>query len=250
MSRTRKAAPRSGRAVATRAVPVYTLEIILFGGRVPLAFARRNPLVARTLLIRGDQTLADLHQAILAAFGRREDRPYEFQFGKGPMDPQGKRYVPPAAARTPLDEVNPPAGLVTKTRLASLRLKVSRSFLYWFDFTNDWWHRITVAAIRDRAPRGKFPRMLSQVGDNPPQQAADDADADEAGRYQDHQEDVAADMACLVGELHLNEGRYEKAVVSFSRAIAVSPTRDAYQGRAKAYQALALEDERRAAELR
>jgi hypothetical protein len=248
MRRSRKAA-KSARVVAPRAVPLYTLEVILFGGRVSAAFARRNPLVARTLQIRGDQTLDDLHRAILAAFGRRYDRPFEFQFGKGPMDPQGRRYIEAEATRSPMDEANPPAGTATKAPLASLGLKVGSSFLYWFDFSADWWHRVTVADIRDKAPRGKYPRVVSQVGDNPPQRAADEG-LGETGHYQDHQEDVASDLACLVGELHLSRREYDKALAAFNRAIAVSPTADAYQGRANAYRALALEDEQRASVVR
>jgi hypothetical protein len=38
--------------------------------------------------MRGDQTLEDLHHAIFDAFGRWEQHMYEFQFGKGPMDPK------------------------------------------------------------------------------------------------------------------------------------------------------------------
>jgi hypothetical protein len=225
------------------------MEVILFGGRVSPNFARKNPLVARTIQIKGDQTLADLHQAIFAAFGRKQARPYEFQFGKGPMDPQGRRYVRADAAPTPLDDENPPAGIVTKTRLGSLGLKAGRSFLYWFDFGNDWWHRVSVARIQAKAPRGKYPRVYNQIGDNPPEQVADDARPDETSRYQDHQEDIAADLACLVGELHLSKKEYTKAVTAFTQAIADSPTPDAYQGRAKAYRGLAGEDEQRAGEM-
>jgi hypothetical protein len=42
---------------------------------------------------------------------------------------------------------------------------------------------------------------------------------------------------------HMRE--YDKALAAFNRAIAVSPTADAYQGRATAYRALALEDQQR-----
>jgi tetratricopeptide (TPR) repeat protein len=60
----------------------------------------------------------------------------------------------------------------------------------------------------------------------------------------------AADVGCLVGELHLRQGDYLHAVEAFTRAIENTPSADAFEGRARAYQALALADERRAAELR
>ena len=57
---------------------------------------------------------------------------------------------------------------------------------------------------------------------------------------------AAADVGCLIGEMHLGKGEYHKAVEAFSRAIENQPTADAYEGRAKAYRALAEQDERTA----
>lgn len=57
---------------------------------------------------------------------------------------------------------------------------------------------------------------------------------------------AAADVGCLIGELHLSRGEYHKAVAAFTRAIDNEPTPDVYEGRARAYRALAEEDERRA----
>jgi Plasmid pRiA4b ORF-3-like protein len=76
---------------------LYELEVFLIGGPVSSKFAKKNRVVSRTILIRDDQTLADLHHAIFQAFGRWEEHLYEFQFGKGPMDPKGMRYVLPSA---------------------------------------------------------------------------------------------------------------------------------------------------------
>jgi len=58
----------------------------------------------------------------------------------------------------------------------------------------------------------------------------------------------AADAAVLVGELHLRQGDYTKAIAAFTRAIENGPTADAYQGRAKAYRGLAEIDELKARE--
>jgi hypothetical protein len=44
-------------------------------------FAKRNKVISRTIQIRGDQTLEDLHHAIFAAFDREEEHMYEFQIG-------------------------------------------------------------------------------------------------------------------------------------------------------------------------
>ena len=61
---------------------------------------------------------------------------------------------------------------------------------------------------------------------------------------------AAADMGCLIGEMHLKAGEYEKAAEAFSRAIDTEPQADLFEGRARAYRGLASLDERRAAELR
>jgi hypothetical protein len=62
------------------------------------SFLKKNRVVSRTIQIRGDQTLAELHRAIFDAFDREEEHMYEFQIGgEGPMDPRARRHVLPAA---------------------------------------------------------------------------------------------------------------------------------------------------------
>jgi tetratricopeptide (TPR) repeat protein len=61
--------------------------------------------------------------------------------------------------------------------------------------------------------------------------------------------DGPADIGCLVGEMHLGRGEFARAVEAFTRAIAVAPTPDALEGRARAYRGLAALDERRAREV-
>jgi len=52
-----------------------------------------------------------------------------------------------------------------------------------------------------------------------------------------------ADMGCLIGEMHLRQGEYEKAIEAFSRAIETRPSADLFEGRARAYRGLAQRDE-------
>jgi tetratricopeptide (TPR) repeat protein len=60
---------------------------------------------------------------------------------------------------------------------------------------------------------------------------------------------VAADMSCLIGEMHLRDGEYEKAIEAFSRAIETQPAADLFEGRARAYRGLAERDEQRARDM-
>lgn len=153
-------------------VKLYTLEVFLHSGPISEKFAKKNPVISRTFKMRGDQTLEELHHAIFKAFGRYDEHMYEFQFGKGPMDRKGPRYVLPSTFE--MAEENPPAGRVDRTALDSLDLEVDRSFGYWFDFGDDWWHQINVEAIEDSVPTGTFPKVTKRVGKSPPQYADED----------------------------------------------------------------------------
>jgi tetratricopeptide (TPR) repeat protein len=61
---------------------------------------------------------------------------------------------------------------------------------------------------------------------------------------------AVADMGCLIGEMHLRQSEYEKAIEAFTRAIETRPVPDLYEGRARAYRGLAERDESAAALLR
>jgi hypothetical protein len=152
-------------------VSVYTLDVFLLSGPITEKFAKKNPVVSRTIQMRGDQTLLDLHHAIFKAFGRWEEHMFEFQFGKGPMDPNGPRYVLPSAFEVDRGEKNPVAGRVDQTTLDALGLKVGDRFGYWFDFGDDWWHQINVEALEGKNAKGKYPKVTKRVGQSPPQYA-------------------------------------------------------------------------------
>ncbi len=137
-------------------------------GPVTERFAKDNPVMARTIEIRGDQTLALLHAAIFEAFDRFDEHLYEFQIGgKKPMDPRATRHglsQPPG----PFDR-GEPVRSAARTTLDALGLKVGDRFGYWFDFGDDWWHTIRVAAIAEVAPRGRYPKVVARIGESPPQ---------------------------------------------------------------------------------
>lgn len=146
---------------------IFTLDVFIISGCLSKKFVKENPVTSRTIQIRGDQTLDDLHGAIFEAFNRHDEHMYEFQLGgKGPMDPKAKRYVLPEA----INDEPRTAGCVTLTNIGSLNLKVDGVFGYWFDFGDDWWHQINVKEIQEKAnPRSKYPRIVGRVGKSPPQ---------------------------------------------------------------------------------
>jgi hypothetical protein len=174
MAHSRHPANKASKTISQTGVRLYTLEVFLLSGPITEQFARKNPVVSRTIQIRGDQTLEDLHHAIFDAFGRRDEHLYEFQFGKGPMDPKAPRYVLPSDYESERGEKNPAAGRVDQATIQSLGLAVGDRFGYRFDFGDDWWHQINVEAIEDQVPKGKFPKVTKRVGKSPPQYADED----------------------------------------------------------------------------
>ena len=50
---------------------------------------------------------------------------------------------------------------VAKTKMVSLGLSEGDIFGYWFDFGDDWWHQVSVMEIKEKAPKGKYPRDLA-----------------------------------------------------------------------------------------
>ena len=160
----------------------------LLQGPITAAFARANREIRRTIQIRGDQTLADLHAAIFEAFDRWDAHLYEFRFGDGPDEEfDGQRYVLPAPAGVVDDGFDdgfddggpPPAGTVDRTTLDELGLTDEWSFGYLFDFGDDWWHQVDVIAVDATVPAdGTYPWVTERVGRSPPQYT--DADGPEA----------------------------------------------------------------------
>ncbi len=152
----------------TSAAPeaLYVLAVFLINGPVTEAFVAKNPEISRIIEIKGSNTLAELHQILFKAFDREEEHLYEFQVGgSGPQDPKARRY----GFKQALDKEL--AGEVSKTLIASLGLSVDKRFGYWFDFGDDWWHQVNVVSISAKAPKKKYPRIVSRVGDSPPQYA-------------------------------------------------------------------------------
>jgi hypothetical protein len=51
-----------------------------------------------------------------------------------------------------------PAGDVSRTTIASLGLSVEDGFGYWFDFGDDWWHQVTVEAMKGESSEREVPQ--------------------------------------------------------------------------------------------
>ncbi len=154
----------------------FTLDVSITDGPMTEEFADKNPEISRKIELRGDDTLDELHLIIFKAFNRFDPHMYEFQVGgKGPMDPEARRYVLPLMLEGLSKEDmarDGIAGNLQHVTIGSLNLKPGDAFGYWFDFGDDWWHQIDVVSIQPEAsPKKKYPRIVSRIGKSPPQYA-------------------------------------------------------------------------------
>ena len=162
-------AKTSAKAAAQDHDKVYSLQVRIIEGLMSEEFVKRNPVVSRTIQIRGRQTLEQLHRAIFKAFGREDEHLYEFYFSDQPQSRDAIRYVLPFEMEENSFGTTPPAGDVKKTKIESLNLNPGDVFFYWFDFGDDWWHEIRVTAIEEGAANGRYPKVVKKIGESPPQ---------------------------------------------------------------------------------
>lgn len=220
-----------------RVTRLYTLEVVFFNGPVSAEFMQANPKISRTVQIRGDQTFDELADAINGAFDLDDDHLYTFYFPQK----SGRRDG------VELEELDAP--------ISSLDLHVGSLLRYHFDFGDDWKYNIKVKAVGDPEAKVKYPKVTEKVGESPPQYGDDEDDWNDDAWDDESEVDMpeaaAADVSLLIGEMHLKTGEYAKAVEAFTRSIEANPAAaDEYEGRSRAYRALADEDERKARELR
>jgi hypothetical protein len=164
-----------------RRTTLYTLEVTITGGPMADDFVARNPVISRTIEIRADQTLNQLHRAIFQALDRWDDcHLSQFNLGAGIMDGSGDRYVLPFIFAEPERyEETSAAGSMTETRIGGLGLQVGRVFWYEYDYGDDWQHSIEVIAIGEAEPKVKYPRVAARIGESPPQYREWDEDGED-----------------------------------------------------------------------
>ncbi len=139
--------------------------------------------VRRTIAVRSDQTLADLHGALQTALEWDDDHLYSFWLGGKFWPRDGTEYTHPFALESdPFAGWNLPIAKPERKsaeqRLDSLRLTKGQRIAYVFDFGDEWRVGLTLQAIT-ADDGGDHPRLLDSVGEAPPQYPdyADEEDA-------------------------------------------------------------------------
>lgn len=163
---------------------IYFMEVRL--GRHP---------ATRTIAIRSDQALSDLHYAIQRAFGwdadhlysfflsgDREDQRYAIDcpeldegWGRGRPSPavasqSGARAVVGGGAPAQPGAADDDGPLVTTNApIGALGLVPKHTFTYFFDYGDNHHFSVTVRAIEPRRDDGDYPRLVGSKGQAPEQ---------------------------------------------------------------------------------
>ncbi|MGH2898045.1 MAG: IS1096 element passenger TnpR family protein [Solirubrobacteraceae bacterium] len=130
---------------------VFSTELVGFQG------------VRRTITVRDDLTLVDLHYALQSAYGWDDDHLYSFWLDGAFWASEEEHYTHPRHAAS----FDPP-GKTACARLDELALDVGRRVAYVFDFAREWRVELELLEIRAGGERA-VTRCVERVGAAPPQ---------------------------------------------------------------------------------
>jgi hypothetical protein len=118
------------------------------------------PDVKRSLEVREDQTLVDLHRGIQEAFGWLDDHLYSFWLDGQFWGSRATEYTAP---------VEPDEDVATAdVAICELGLKPGAKVAYVFDFGDSWRVSMRLTGTGDDEDAG-YPRVVAAEGDAPPQ---------------------------------------------------------------------------------
>jgi len=120
--------------------------------------------VRRTVAVRADQSLADLHRALQEAFSWSDDHLYAFWLSGEFFAHDGSEYAPLVDGFKPGRFTR--AIKSAETALADLELEIHQPIAYLFDFGDQWRVRLVLRelAADDGRP---YPRVVEGVGEAP-----------------------------------------------------------------------------------
>jgi hypothetical protein len=117
-----------------------------------------KPEVWRTIEIAGDQTLDDLHYAILSAVNFDTDHLYSFFMSGEAWDDTTEYASPHGEGRS-----------AARIKIRDLGLRMKQRFLYLYDYGDEHRFDIQLVAFNPDAPRGDYPRIVERHGRAPKQ---------------------------------------------------------------------------------
>ena len=144
---------------------LYRFKVSIFG----------IPKLYRTIEASENCTFDELHEAIFDAFERYDQHMYSFfNTKKDAKSMQKILQAPEITHPQNVEDLFDPSvkrKSAARTKIGSVGLEEKDVFHYWFDFGDDWWHRIRVEKISESQPksRKKYIELVKSVGESPPQ---------------------------------------------------------------------------------
>lgn len=129
--------------------------------------------VVRTIALREDQTLEQLHEALRLAFGWADPHLYSFWLSGKFRDGEETEYTAPFE----VEEMGKPKK-TARVPIGELGLRKGKTIAYLFDFGDEWRLPLKVVA-RWEAGDESYPMLVEAEGVPPPQYPDFDEDLDE-----------------------------------------------------------------------
>jgi hypothetical protein len=126
---------------------IYQLKVLLQG---------ISPMIWRRLLVYSTTTITDLHHILQITMGWSDDHLHVFRI-------HGKKYGIARVGGLSFSE-DP-----CTVRLDDFRFRINETFLYEYDFTDDWRHQIRVEAILAPEPQRHYPICIDGRRSCPPE---------------------------------------------------------------------------------
>jgi hypothetical protein len=118
----------------------------------------------RDIEVSSSSTLADLAEAIVAAFGFDMDDAYGFY-----SKLTGKLFDSPRRFELFADIEGSGSRSVKRTRVITAFQKVGTAMTFLYDYGDKWLFRVEVVETGQAQPGADYPRIVSKLGKAPPQ---------------------------------------------------------------------------------
>lgn len=128
--------------------------------------ASLKPKLYRDIEIEGSRSLADLAEAITAAFDFSFDHAFGFYSDlKNPYGQSGERYE----LFADMEDGDSDAGSVKRTKVAQVFGTPGKKMLFLFDYGDEWRFQVELRALGEKMPKMRYPRLVATTGEAPPQ---------------------------------------------------------------------------------
>jgi hypothetical protein len=128
--------------------------------------ASLKPKLYRDIEIEGSRSLSDLARAITAAFDFGFDHAFGFYSDlKNPYSRSGERYD----LFADMEDGDSDAGSVERTKVAQVFGTPGKKMLFLFDYGDEWRFQVELMSLGEKAPKTRYPKVVSSVGKAPPQ---------------------------------------------------------------------------------